>query len=57
MLASTRAEMVWPLRLAYWAVLIGLSIPVHAAIRLLIDRRLAGSSFWADSQALPRFKA
>ena len=46
---GTFGGMVWPLRLAYWAALIGLSIPVHAAIRLLIDRRLAGSSFWARS--------
>ena len=46
---GTFGGMVWPLRLAYWAALIGLSIPVHAAIRIWIDRRLAGHGFWARS--------
>lgn len=49
---GTFGGMVWPLRLAYWAVLIGLSIPVHAAIRLLTDRKLASLSFWSRSAVM-----
>ena len=49
---GTFGGMVWPLRLAYWAVLIGLSIPVHAAIRLLIDHRLAALGFWTRSAVM-----
>ena len=46
---GTFGGMAWPLRMGYWAALIGLSIPVHAAIRLLIDHRLAALGFWTRS--------
>lgn len=46
---GTFGGMAWPMRLAYWAALVGLSIPVHAAIRHLIDTRLAGLEFWSRS--------
>ena len=49
---GTFGGMVWPLRLAYWAALIGLSIPVHTAIRLLVDRKLAALSFWPRSAVI-----
>jgi len=46
---GTFTGMTWVQRLAYWAALIGLSIPVHSAIRLLVDRQLAAMSFWPRS--------
>lgn len=41
--------MAWPLRLAYWAGLIGLSIPVHHAIRTGVERHRTGLNFWVAS--------
>ena len=41
--------MAWPVRLAYWAGLIGLSIPVHHAIRTGVKRHRAGLNFWVAS--------
>ena len=41
--------MSWPLRLAYWAGLIGASIPVHHAIRTQVDRHRARLNFWVRS--------
>jgi hypothetical protein len=41
--------MSWPLRLAYWSGLIGLSIPLHHAIRVLVERQWAGPGFWQSS--------
>lgn len=46
---GTFGGMVWPLRLAYWAGLIGLSLPVHYFIRILVGRIGPGLNFWAGS--------
>ena len=41
--------MSWPIRLGYWSGLIGLSIPVHYAIRIQVEQHRARLSFWAGS--------